>query len=162
MGSDVLKPFTEYMVDNDKDLFVALRTGNKSASEIQDLLTGSRLVHTAAADMVKRMGEGYINRSGYSRIAGVGPATSSDILQNLRSKYPTLFLLVDGLDYSGGNAKNCAQAFDKLGHGAVVCASTYVTEAWKNPDAAGEDPVACCVAAAERLQKNLNRYVTVL
>ena len=159
MGTDGLKPFAEYLKKNNKDLFVALR---KSASELQDLLTGSRLVYTAAADIIKRMGEGLMDRCGYSRIAAMGPATSTDALQTLRSKYPALFLLVDGLDYSGANAKNCAQAFDKLGHGAVACVSSYVTGAWQDTDAVEEDPVSLCVQAAERLKKNLNRYVTVL
>ena len=162
IGTDGIKPFVKYIKENDKDMFVAWRTGNKSASELQDLLTGSRLVHTAAADIVKRLGEGLMERCGYSRIAGVGPATSSDALRNLRSKYETTFLLIDGLDYSGANAKNCAQAFDKLGHGAIACVSSYVTGAWQNPDRAGENPVALAVQAVERLKKNLNRYVTIL
>ncbi len=162
LGTDGLKPFIEYIKKGDKDLFVTLRTGNRSASELQDLLTGSRLVHTAAADIVKRVGEGLLDRCGYSRIAGVGPATSADALRNLRSKYENIFLLIDGLDYSGANAKNCAEGFDKLGHGAIACVSSYVTGAWQDPSAIGEDPVSLSVQAAERLKKNLNRYVTVL
>jgi len=161
-GTDGVKPFVEYIRKNEKDLFIILRTANRSASELQDLLTGSRFVHSAAADIAKRLGEGLVARCGYSYVAGVGPATSASVLQNLRSKYPSLFLLVDGLDYSGANAKNCAAAFDKLGHGAVVCVSSYVTAAWQNPEAAGESPVALAVRCAERLKKNLNRYVTIL
>lgn len=162
MGSDVIKPFADRLQDTKKDLFVVLRTGNKSAFEIQDLLAGSRLVHTAAADVVKRLGENHIDHCGYSRIAGVGPAASADILQNLRSKFPTLFLLVDGLDNSGANAKNCANAFDQLGHGAIVCVSDYVIGAWQNTDVIDEDPVSAAVMAAERIKKNLSRYVTIL
>ena len=162
MGSDCVKPYVTHMKNNDKDLFVVLRTGNKSASEIQDLLTGTRFVHTAAADIVSHLGQGMQERCGYSRVAGVGPATSAPVLQNLRSKYPSLFLLVDGLDYSGGNAKNCAQAFDKMGHGAIACVSSYVTGAWQETDTVGEDPITCCVLAAERLRRNIGRYVTIL
>ena len=162
MGSDVLKPFAERLKDNDKDLFVMLRTGNKSASELQDLLTGSRLVYTAAADIVKRLGESLLGRCGYSRIAGVGPATSADSLLTLRSKYPAMFLLIDGFDYSGANAKNCSLAFDKLGHGAIACVGSSVTAAWQDADAYEVDAVALAVAAAERMKNNLNRYVTIL
>ena len=84
IGSDAVKPFVEKMKDSDKDLFLAVRTGNKSAPELQDLLTGSRLVYTAAADMAKRLGEGFIGRCGYSRIAGMGPAVSADTLRSMR------------------------------------------------------------------------------
>ena len=86
----------------------------------------------------------------------------SEITEDLIAYLNDLGTLVDGLDYSGANAKNCAAAFDKLGHGAVVCVSSYVTAAWQNPEAAGESPVALAVRCAERLKKNLNRYVTIL
>lgn len=160
IGSDALKPFLACMNNNDKDLFVLLRTANKSAQELQDLLTGSRLVYTAAADIAKRVGQSLVGRSGFSRVAGVGPATSADSLQSLRSKYSELFLLVDGYDYSGANAKNCSYAFDKLGHGAVVCASESVLGAWK--EESDTDCYAAAMSAAERMKKNLTRYVTVL
>jgi len=162
LGSDGMRPFADRLKENDKDLFILLRTANKSASELQELLTGSRLVYTAAADITKRLGEGLVGRSGYSRIAGVGPATSADALLSLRSKYPAMFLLIDGFDYSGANAKNCARAFDQLGHGAIACAGSYVTAAWQEASGAEESAVQSAVAAAERMKKNLNRYVTVL
>ena len=159
LGSDGVKPFVKAMKDYDFDLFLLLRTANKSASELQDLLAGTRLVYTVAADMGKLLGEDYISRCGYSRIAGVGPATSGEKLQMLRSKYPQMFLLIDGFDYSGANAKNCSFAFDKLGHGAVACAGSSVVGAWKEESG---DAVEVAVAAAERMKKNLNRYISIL
>ncbi len=159
LGSDGLKPFLDCLQGSDKDLFALLRTANKSASEIQDLLTGTRLVYTAVADMAARLGEGYMGKSGYSRVAGIGPATSADSLRTLRSKYPGLFILVDGYDYSGANAKNCSAAFDKLGHGAIACAGNSVVAAWQETRGEG---VASAAEAAERMKKNLTRYITIL
>ncbi len=158
-GADMIKPFVDSLKHNDKDLFLALRTGNKSAAQLQDLLAGSRLVHTVAADMAKLLGEDLIARCGYSRIGGVGPATSSESLQLLRNKYPAMFLLVDGGDYSGANGKICSVAFDKLGHGAVLCVGESVIAAWKEMPG---DPIALAVEAAERLKKNINRYIAIL
>lgn len=162
MGSDVLKPFVDKIKTAEKDIFIAVRTANRSATEIQDLLTGSRLVCTAAADMAKRLGENIIGRCGYSRVGVMGPATSAESLLALRSKYPAIFLLIDGFDYSGANAKICANAFDKLGHGAVACAGTSVIAAWKDSDLYNPDPVEQAVLAAERMKKNINRYVNIL
>jgi len=162
IGSDGLKPLADVCKASDKDLFVALRTGNRSASELQDLLTGSRLVYTAAADMAKRLGEGNLGRCGYSKIAGMCAATSADCLRTLRSKYPQMFLVADSLDYSNTNAKICALAFDKLGHGAVVCAGSLITAAWKEETGFAVEPIASAVQAAERMKKNLSRYVSVL
>ena len=161
-GSDVLKPYVEAVKNSGKDLFVVLRTANKSAAELQDLLTGSRLVHMAAADIVYRFCEPLTGRSGYSQIAAIGPATVADVLKKLRARYKSLFLLVDGYDYSNANAKNCSYAFDKLGHGAIACAGAGVTCAWSTEQANGAEYVACAVEAAERMKKNLTRYVTIL
>ncbi len=160
IGSDALKPFLRHMDQNDKDLFLLLRTANKSAQELQDLLTGSRLVYTAAADIAKRVGQPFVGRSGFSRVAGFGPATSADSLQALRGKYPELFLLVDGYDYSGANAKNCSYAFDKLGHGAIVCSGESIVAAWRED--AGADCLAAACSAVERTKKNLTRYIAIL
>jgi hypothetical protein len=73
-----------------------------------------------------------------------------------------LFLLVDGYDLPNANAKNCNLAFDKLGHGAVVCAGTGITAAWNDETNDGVDYVVRAVEAAERMKKNLLRYTTVL
>ena len=54
LGSDIIKPFLPGCREGKKDLFVAARTGNKSAPELQDLLCGSRLVHTVAVDLINR------------------------------------------------------------------------------------------------------------
>ena len=73
-----------------------------------------------------------------------------------------MFLLVDGLDYPSGNAKNCSFAFDKFGHGAIVCAGPSVTAAWKDAETDGRDYLEQAKLAAERMKKNITRYITVL
>ena len=161
-GSDVIKPFLPYVREGKKDLYPVVRTSNKSAPEIQDLLTGSRLVHAAAADLINRFSGDSVGRSGYARVSVVAGASSAQSLKNLRSKYPRLFLLLDDMDYSCCNAKICSDAFDKFGHGAVVCAGPTVTAAWKQAESDGTDYLDHVKAAAERMKKNLTRYVTVL
>lgn len=161
-GSDVLKPYATALKSADKALFVVLRTANKSAAELQDLLTGTRLVHLAAADIVKRLGEPLVGRSGYSKIAAIGPANVPDVLKKLRERYKNLFLLLDGYDYTNANAKCCSYAFDKLGHGAVVCTDRGVTHAWIAEESDGTDYVKHAKEAAQRMKKNLLRYTTIL
>lgn len=161
-GSDTIKQFVPYVKAQKKDLFPVVRTSNKTAPEIQDLLTGSRLVHGAAADLVNRFGAECIGKFGYARISVVAGANSTESLRSLRNKYPKLFLLVDDMDYTGCNAKICSYAFDKFGHGAVVCAGPTVTAAWQQAQTDGKDYLEQAVAAAERMKKNLTRYVTVL
>ena len=161
-GSDVLKPFLPYVKDGKKDIFAVVRTSNKTAPEIQDLLTGSRLVHAAAADLINRFGADNTGKSGYARVAVVAGANSAESLRNLRMKYPRLFFLLDDMDYSGCNAKICSNAFDKFGHGAVVCAGPTVTASWKTAESDGSDYLDQALSAAERMKKNLTRYVNIL
>ena len=162
LGSDVIKPFLPYCKKEKKDIFVVARTANKSAPELQDLLAGTRLVHTAAADHVNRYGADTAGKSGYTRVGLLAAASSAESLRTLRTKYPKLFLLLDGFDYPNANAKNCSFAFDKFGHGAAACGGTGITAAWKKAESDGSDYLDHAKAAAERMRKNLTRYVTVL
>ena len=162
LGSDVIKPFLPYCKKEKKSLFVVTRTANKSAPELQDLLAGTRLVHAAAADHVNRYGGDTAGKSGYTNVGILAAASSAESLKNLRTKYPKLFLLVDGYDYPNANAKNCANAFDKFGHGAAVCGGMGITCAWKEAEPGEEAYLDHAKTAADRMKKNLTRYVTVL
>lgn len=162
LGSDVIKPFLPYCKKEKKDLFVVVRTANKSAPELQDLLAGGRNVHVAAADHVNRYGGDTTGKFGYSRVGVLAGASAAESLRSLRSNYPKLFLLVDGYDYPNANAKNCAAAFDKYGHGAVVCSGAGITCAWKQNDTDGQDYLEQALEAAKRMKKNLTRYTTIL
>lgn len=161
-GSDIIKPFLPYCKKGKKDLFVITRTANKSAPELQDLLAGSRLVHTAAADHVNRYGSDTEGKYGYTQVGILASASSGESLRSLRAKYPRLFFLLDGFDYPNANAKNCSYGFDRFGHGAVACGGTAITCAWKQAQSDGSDWVSHCLAAADRMKKNLTRYVTIL
>jgi orotidine-5'-phosphate decarboxylase len=161
IGSDAIKPFIPACKENGKDLFIIVRSPNKTASELQDLLTGTRHVYDAAAELVNRYATQY-GKYGYSSVAAVVSAGSPDSLRTLRTKYNRLFLLVDGLDYPSGNAKNCSFAFDRFGYGAVVCAGPDVTCAWKEAGVDSSEYLTAATQAAERMKKNLSRYFSIL
>ena len=162
LGSDIIKPFLPFCKEGKKDLYVVARTANKSASELQDLLAGSRNVHVAAADHVNRYGADTAGKFGYTRVGILAAASSAESLRSLRTKYPRLFLLLDGYDYPNANAKNCSFAFDKYGHGAAACGGSGITAAWKDSESDGRDYLDHAKGAAERMKKNLTRYITVL
>ena len=162
IGSDGVKPFLPYCKEVGKSLFVVVRSPNKSAAELQDLLTGSRLAHIAVSELINRLGEPLPARCGYSKVGIAASAGAPDSLRTLRNRHNRMFLLVDGLDYPSGNAKNCSYAFDRFGYGAVVCAGPSVTAAWKAAETDGKDYLEQAVQAAERMKKNLTRYVTIL
>lgn len=161
-GSELIKPFLPYCENQKKDLFVVVRSPNRSASEIQDLLAGSRTVHMAAADYVNRFGGNTVGKYGFSRVGIAASATAGDSVKMLRAKYPKLFMIVDGLEVTGANAKNASYGFNRLGHGAIVCVGSSVTGAWKEAEYKDMDFVQASVEAARKVQKKIGRYVTVL
>ena len=162
LGSDAIKPFLPYCKKYKKDLFVVTRTANKSAPELQDLLSAGRLVHQVAADHVNRYGAETAGKYGYTGVGLLAAASSAESLRSLRIKYPKLFLIMDGYDYPNANARNCSYGFDKFGHGAAACAGTGIACAWKQTESDGMDYLDHAKEAAERMKKNLTRYITVL
>lgn len=161
IGSDAIKPFLPYC-KNGKSVFFAVRSANKSAAELQDMMTGSRLVHVAAADHVKRLGESQVGKCGYSQMGVLTAATNANAVMGLRTKFNRLFLLVDGLDYPGGNGKNCSYGFDRFGHGCAMSVGPAITAAWNAEGCEETDFVELAVQAAERIRANMGRYVTIL
>ena len=162
IGSDSVKPFLPYCREQGKSIFLAARTANRSAPEMQDLMIGARLTHAAAAELANRYGEAISAACAYSQLGVMTAATGSIAVSSLRSQYKRLFLLVDGIDYPGGNAKNCSYAFDRFGHGAAVCAGPDVTAAWLREQTDGADYADLALKAVDRLKGNIARYVTIL
>lgn len=160
IGSDGVKPFLD-SCKNGKDLFVIVRSPNKSAAEIQDLLTGTRHVYDASAEMVSRFASSYLGKCGYSNVGGLVSAGAPECIRTIRAKHNRVFLVVDGLDYPSGNAKNCSYAFDRFGYGGVVCSGPSVTAAWKE-EGAPQDYLEAAQQAALRMKKNITRYIDIL
>ncbi len=158
IGSDAMKPFLPYCKEG-KSVFFAVRSANKSAAELEDLMAGSRLVHQAAADLVNRHGEAVIGKCGYSAFGALTAATNANAVKNLRSKYNRMFLLVDGYDYPGGNGKNAGFGFDRFGHGCAVSVGPAIVGAWREEEG---DYIEGAHQAVKRIQNNLKTYVTIL
>lgn len=164
LGSDGIKPFLPYLKDNSqKNIFLLIRTSNKSSGEVQDLISGDRVVHTAMADLAQRWSNGLFGKCGYSEIIAVVGAGKPQMLESLRSKYDRLFFMVPGYGAQGGTAKQVQYAFDRFGHGAIISASRSIIAAWKAKDGSdGTDYRACSRAAAEKMRDDLRKFVRVL
>lgn len=159
IGTDGIRSYAEKLKDSGKDVFVVVRTSNRSAAEVQDLLTGTRLAHLAKAELANRFAQTTTTKTGYAQIGIVAGAAAGDSVKALRRKFKNMFMLLDGMDYPNANAKNCSFAFDELGRGAAACVGLSVTAVWQKENSA--DYVDEAVAAAERHKKNLNRYITI-
>lgn len=160
LGSDGIRPWLPYVKESGKNVFVVVKSSNKSSGEVQDLLSGDRVIHTAMADLTLRWSTELFGKCGYGEVGAVVGLSSPAAVQALRKRYDTLFFLVPGYGPQGGVAKHASYAFDRLGHGAAVCASRSIIGAWR--EQAGADYPEAALAAAEKMKKQLEGYVTVL
>lgn len=162
LGSDGIKPFLHYCKHEGKNIFMLLKTSNKSSREVQDLLSGDRVVYTAMADLAMRWSADLFGKNGYSQIGAVVGATYPQSLKLLREKYDRLFFLVPGYGAQGGTAKNVQFAFDRFGHGAIITASRSIICAWQESGSDGTDYLQHAVAAVEKMKKDIAKYVVIL
>ena len=161
LGSDGVRPYLPYLRGEDpKNLFIVVKSSNKSSPEVQDLLSGDRVIHTAMADLTLHWSTDLFGKCGYGEVGAVVGLSSPGAIQALRKRYDTLFFLVPGYGAQGGVAKHASYAFDRLGHGAVVCASRSIIGAWREQP--GTDWPEAAVQAVEKMKRQLESYVTVL
>lgn len=162
LGSDGIKPFLPYCKHDGKNVFILLKTSNKSSREVQDLLSGDRVVYTAMADLAMRWGSDLFGKNGYSEIGAVVGATFPQTMKLLREKYDRLFFVVPGYGAQGGTAKNVQFAFDRFGHGAIVSASRSIICAWQKDGGHGENYLDCAEEAALKMKADIGKYVVIL
>ena len=160
LGSDAAMPFTQYCKDG-KNVFLLTRSSNKSAREVQDLLSGDRVVYQVMADLAMRWSTNLFGSNGYSQIGLAVGATNPQILERLRKKYDRLFFVVPGYGAQGAGAKDAQYAFDKFGHGAVIMAGRSVLYAWQKSGEA-ENYIQHARDAVEKIRRQMNGYITIL
>ena len=131
LGSDGVKPYLPYCKNDGKNIFLLLKTSNKSSREVQDLLSGDRVIYTAMADLAMRWSTNLFGRSGYSEIGAVVGATYPEQGAALRKRLPHTFFLVPGYGAQGATGKDLRGCFDANARGAVVNASRSILTAWK-------------------------------
>lgn len=161
LGSDAVKPFTGYCKDG-KNVFIIARSSNKSAREVQDLLSGDRVMHQVMADLAMRWSIDHFAQNGYSEIGIAVGVTNPAVLKTLRQKYDRLFFLVPGYGAQGGGARDAQYAFDKFGHGAAILAGRSILFAYQKRGADSADYKSAALDAATRMREQIAGYTTIL
>lgn len=163
MGSDAVKPFLAVAEEEDKCLFVLVRTSNPSAVELQDMVAGDRVVYTVMAELVERWGKGTQgSKYGFSRVGAVTGATYPSDLRRLRKQMPNTFFLVPGYGAQGGTAEDVAYAFDPYGRGAIVNSSRGIMCAWQKTGQDGRDYAEAARQAALAMRDDIRAVTPIL
>lgn len=162
MGSDAIAPFLKVCAEEDKCIFVLVKTSNKSSVELQDLVAGDRLVYQVMGDLCERLGDGTVGKCGYHPVGAVVGATYPSDLRTLRKRLEHTFFLVPGYGAQGGTAEDVRYAFDRYGRGAIVNSSRGIMCAWQKTGRDGEDYQDAARAAAIAMRDDIRRFVTIV
>ena len=138
LGSDGVLPFTRMAVKNNKDIFVLVKTSNKSSGELQDIDAGGEPLYRRTAALVREWGD-TAGGFGYNRCGAVVGATYPAQIAELRAFMPETFFLIPGYGAQGGKAADIAAAFDKHGLGAIVNSSRGLMCAYQKAGDDGKD-----------------------
>ena len=158
LGTDSVAPFVGYCQFG-KNVFIVARSSNRSAKEVQDLISGDRVIHQVMADLAMRWSTGLFSPGGYSQIGIAVGATNPYVLQTLREKYDRLFFLVPGFGAQGASAREASLAFDMLGRGACVIAGRSILNAHRQTGLSGETYRQDARDAAIRMRDELNAAI---
>lgn len=130
LGSDGVNPFIDVCKENDKGIFVLVKTSNPSSGEFQDRLVDGRPLYEYVGEMVAKWGESHMGDS-YSYVGAVVGATYPEMGKVLRKIMPKTYILVPGYGAQGGKAKDLAPYFNEDGLGAIVNSSRGIIAAYK-------------------------------
>ena len=143
LGTDGIKPLANICKEQDKGIFVLVKTSNPSSGELQDMkLDTDETVYEHMGRMCEGWGEELMGEYGYSAVGAVVGATYPEQLKEMREKLSHTFFLVPGYGAQGGGAEDVKYAFDENGLGAVINSSRGIMCAWKNQDGMTEDDFA--------------------
>lgn len=135
MGLDSITPYTKYMQEQGKGVFVLCRTSNPGAKDFEyETLADGRHVYDLVGDKLNAMGKAYPGAHGYSSLGLVIGGTHIEEAKEIRAKYADSFFLIPGYGAQGGTAADIAQYLDKSGNGGVVNSSRSVLLAYKKQD----------------------------
>lgn len=163
LGSDGIKPFVEDIKNNDKSIFVLVKTSNPSSGEFQNLkLESGEFIYEHMGRLVSEWGKDTVGKYGYSDVGAVVGATHPAEAENLRKLLPSTFFLIPGYGAQGGNAEMLKVCFDKRGLGGVVNNSRGIICAYRNAAYKGLNYADAARAACVDMQKDLSGVIGVM
>lgn len=130
LGSDGIKPFIEVCKEENKGMFILVKTSNPSSGEFQDRLIDGKPLYEHVAAKVDEWGKDHMGDE-YSYIGAVVGATYPEMGAVLRKIMPKSFILVPGYGAQGGKGADLKAFFNKDGLGAIVNSSRGIICAYK-------------------------------
>ncbi len=136
LGTDGVKPFVDVCKEENKGIFVLVKTSNPSSGEFQDRLVDGRPLYELVAEKVVEWGNECMGDK-YSNVGCVVGATYPEMGKVLRKLMPNTYILVPGYGAQGGKAEDLVHYFNEDGLGAIVNSSRGIIAAYKQEKYAG-------------------------
>lgn len=132
LGTDGIKPFIEACNENDKGIFILVKTSNPSSGEFQDriLKDTDKPLYEEVGAKVAAWAETSMDGD-YSNVGAVVGATYPEMGKILRDIMPKSYILVPGYGAQGGKGSDLKPFFNADGLGAVVNSSRGIIAAYK-------------------------------
>lgn len=130
LGSDGIKPFIDVCKEENKGIFVLVKTSNPSSGEFQDQLVDGKPLYELVGKKVAEWGETHMGDA-YSYVGCVIGATYPEMGKTLRKLMPKTFILVPGYGAQGGKAEDLVPYFNEDGLGAIINSSRGIIAAYK-------------------------------
>lgn len=130
LGSDGVQPFINVCKEENKGIFVLVKTSNPSSGEFQDQLVDGKPLYELVGEKVAAWGEQHMGDE-YSYVGAVVGATYPEMGKVLRKVMPKAFILVPGYGAQGGKGKDLVHFFNEDGLGAIINSSRGIIAAYK-------------------------------
>lgn len=130
LGSDGIKPFIKVCQENNKGIFVLVKTSNPSSGEFQDRLVDGRPLYEIVGEKVAEWGSECMG-SEYSNVGAVVGATYPEMGKALRKVMPKAYILVPGYGAQGGKGADLVHFFNEDGLGAIINSSRGIIAAYQ-------------------------------
>lgn len=133
LGSDGIKPFINVCKEENKGIFILVKTSNPSSGEFQDRLIDGKPLYEHVGAKVAEWGEECMGDN-YSYVGAVVGATYPEMGRTLRKIMPKAYILVPGYGAQGGKAEDLKAFFNEDGLGAIVNSSRGIIAAYKKEE----------------------------
>ncbi len=155
MGLDGVEPYLPYVKNEEKGLFLLVRTSNKGAEDIQYVDTKEKeKVYNVVGEKIQQIGEQCMGSCGYSSIGGVVGCTHVEEGIKLRADLNKMFFLIPGYGAQGGKAEDVALYLHQ-GNGGVVNSSRGILLAYKKVEDGEKNYAECARKEAIRMRDDI-------
>ena len=163
LGSDGVNPFIKVCQEEEKGIFVLVKTSNPSSGEFQDRIIDGRPLYEWVGEKVHEWGTTAMGEE-YSQVGAVVGATYPEMGKILRKIMPKTYILVPGYGVQGGQGEDLVHFFNEDGLGAIVNSSRGIIAAYKNDTYSkfGEDHFGeAARAAVEDMKADIGRALGI-